>query len=586
MREMPSPTLQKYTALRFTLANYVSDIWRSSPSQCWFTLTLLFISSLFEGVGYLLLLPIIGFLGLSEDAEKTDTNSILDPILNILSSQFSLGLILIIFLGILACRSVLTYLSLSCGVALKVEFLNHHRQRLHRSLIMASWSFLLDHRRSSLTHALTTQSDIIVNGVNLVIRGLALLFTMLIAILFAILLSWQITLGVLVIGAISLLPLYMFNRKAYKLGDLTRQKTSELFEHSVRYFKGLKALKATSAEKYILSYFDEKSTKHSQISGELERNFAKATLVYQLLSAIFLVVIVYVSLSFFPSQKTEIVVLIIIFSRLAPRINTLQSYVNSLAAIMPEYEAAEELRHLAELEAESITTTSSSLKVVDRLSLSQIHFHFNKKEEEVVKTILQDITLDFPVNSATAIVGHSGAGKTTLVDIITGLLTPTQGAIKIDGKSLNPDEHRNFKQHIEYITDNSFLFDETISKNLSFGQENVSEAEIWKALEMANAKDFVSFLPRGLETKIGDGGLRLSRGQRQRLSLTRGLLRNPFLLVLDEPTSALSIVDTQIIIDSLKKLSRDKILIIITHDETAFNWVDQVVRIENGRIVG
>ena len=199
---------------------------------------------------------------------------------------------------------------------------------------------------------------------------------------------------------------------------------------------------------------------------------------------------------------------------------------------------------------------------------------------------MQDITLDFPVNSATAIVGHSGAGKTTLVDIITGLLTPTQGAIKIDGKSLNPDEHRNFKQHIEYITDNSFLFDETISKNLSFGQENVSEAEIWKALEMANAKDFVSFLPRGLETKIGDGGLLLSRGQRQRLSLSRGLLRNPFLLVLDEPTSALSIVDTQIIIDSLKKLSRDKILIIITHDETAFNWVDQVVRIENGRIVG
>lgn len=566
-----------------TTVVYAQDIRRSAPRLSIATLILLLAASLFEGVGYILLLPILGYLGFNPSSgnETHDSiNPVIDPVINALNPHLSLGVLLLLFLGILALRAMLTYLAASLSASLKGQFLHHHRTSLHNALMTSSWTFLSTKRGSHLTHALTTQSNIIVNGVDTLYRGAAILLTMGVAVVIAALLSWKITLGVLGLSLIILWPLKYFNRRAFLLGDQARKNMIDLFEHSLRYFKGLKTIKAGSAEDEVVSFFEGKSRDQSEMFSALERNHAKASLIYQMVSAIFLVGFVYLALTYFPNEKSQIIVLIIIFARLAPRANALQSYANNLAAIIPEYLAAKNLRLDAIAANDPKNVSRSSPIIKQALDFSNLGFSYQGEVEP--PAVLKDITLSFPIQSSTAIVGPSGTGKTTLADIIASLLVPTLGEVKIDGKLLTESERNGLAQSIQYVTDEDFLFDDSVRRNLSLGHKDVTDADIWSALGKANAYDFVSALPQGLDTQIGDNGTRLSHGQRQRLSLTRGLVGNPQILILDEPTSALSQQDLKQIIDTLKLLSQDMIIIIITHDEPSFQWVDQIIRFDEG----
>ena len=386
----------------------------------------------------------------------------------------------------------------------------------------------------------------------------------------------------MVLDLVILVPLQFFNRRAYRLGDRARKDMTRLFEHNIRYFKGLKSIKAASAENEILIYFDSSSQTHSRTYEALERNHAKASLIYQMLSALFLVGLVYLALTSFSDQKTEIVVLIIIFARLAPRANAVQSYVNGLTAIIPEYLAAQTLQKKAEYASYDKIKNHESVNIERELTLSNVSFQYGNSDSE---RVLSDISLTLPVKSSTVIVGPSGAGKTTLVDIISGLLQPTTGIISIDGQALTENVRRSLSHSIHYIPDTDFLFDDTIRRNVTFGHSNVSESDIWDALRRANADNFVPALENGLDTRIGDSGTRLSHGQRQRLSLARGLIGNPQILILDEPTSALSEKDTKLVVENLKVLSRNLSLIIVTHDQSSFQWADQMITITDGHSV-
>jgi len=565
------------------ITEYVRDIRCSAPRLSALTLVLLLIASLFEGFGYILLLPIVSHFGLNSAGSSgslESINPVIDALFNALYPHLSFGLLLILFLATLVLRAALNYFAASSSASLKGTYLHAHRASLHNAVISAPWAFLSTQRRSSLTHALTTQSNIIVNGVDTVFRGTATLFTMSVAAIIAAALSWKITFGIIGFSLIIIWPLKYFNKRAFQLGEQARGDMAALFEHNIRYFKGLKTVKAASAEQDILSFFEDKSQTQSAIFSDMERNHARASLAYQLLSAVFLVGFVYLALTFFPEQKTQIIVLVVIFARLAPRANALQSYVNHLAAMMPEYQAAKDLRVRAETARETLKTGGPAPLIQKQLSLSNIGFSYSGEAE--ASKVLNNITFSFPVKSSTAIVGPSGVGKTTLADILAGLLSPSGGEMKIDRKTLTEAERNGLAGSIQYITDEDFLFDDNVRLNLSLGHNDVSDDDIWKALKKANADDFISALPQGLETLIGDSGARLSHGQRQRLSLTRGLLGNPQVLILDEPTSALSQQDVKQITYNLKTLSQEMIVIIITHDEPNFQWVDQIIRIDAG----
>jgi len=199
--------------------------------------------------------------------------------------------------------------------------------------------------------------------------------------------------------------------------------------------------------------------------------------------------------------------------------------------------------------------------------------------------VLSDISLIVPHNKSVAFIGPSGVGKTTLADIILGILSPKAGGVYYAGKSI----HHSFKewsQKVGYIPQQIYLLDESIIKNVAFGinSDDIDIMQVWHALEQAQLSEFVRSLPEGLETVVGDRGIRLSGGQRQRIGIARSLYNNPSILVLDEATSSLDTETEKAVMEAIEKFQGEKTLIIIAHRLSTIENCDIIYRIENGAI--
>ncbi len=200
-------------------------------------------------------------------------------------------------------------------------------------------------------------------------------------------------------------------------------------------------------------------------------------------------------------------------------------------------------------------------------------------------SVLHNITLTIKQGQMTALVGSSGAGKTTLADLIPRFYDPTQGSILIDGVDLQEFEINSLRRRLAVVSQDTFIFNTSVWNNIAYAIEGVDETAIWEAARLANALEFIQELPDGFDTQLGDRGVRLSGGQRQRLAIARALLRNPDILILDEATSALDSVSERLIQESLEKLSVGRTVIAIAHRLSTIVRADKVVVLEQGRIV-
>ena len=195
-----------------------------------------------------------------------------------------------------------------------------------------------------------------------------------------------------------------------------------------------------------------------------------------------------------------------------------------------------------------------------------------------------EVDLVIPAQRTTALVGPSGSGKSTIADLLTGLLQPDSGEIEVDGHSLSASDLPAWRRGIGYVPQEVFLFHDTVRANLLWACPEAEESEVWQALERA-AADFVRQLPKGLETEIGERGVRLSGGERQRLALARALLIRPKLLILDEATSNLDVENERRIQRALAELRGQMTIVIIAHRLSSIRNADQIVVVEDGAIV-
>ena len=235
-----------------------------------------------------------------------------------------------------------------------------------------------------------------------------------------------------------------------------------------------------------------------------------------------------------------------------------------------------------ELPGEAGRTGHKKMLLQKEIRLQDITFQYPNSPAPV----LQNASMTIAVGESTGIVGTSGAGKTTAVDIMLGLLEPESGEILADGRPVNKDNYREFLNNIGYIPQTIFMLDSTIRKNVAFGiaDEEIDDEKVWHALKEAQLDEHVRSLPEGLDTGIGERGIRLSGGQRQRIGIARALYEDPEVLVLDEATSALDNETESAIMDSINHLHGKKTLIIIAHRLQTIEKCDRIYRVDNGSI--
>ncbi|MFN3280381.1 MAG: ABC transporter ATP-binding protein, partial [Tabrizicola sp.] len=224
------------------------------------------------------------------------------------------------------------------------------------------------------------------------------------------------------------------------------------------------------------------------------------------------------------------------------------------------------------------------LRLERALELDGVSFAYAQAE----KPTLRGVDLVIPARTTVGIVGGTGAGKTTLVDLILGLLTPDQGEIRVDGVRITPENLRAWQDTLGYVPQTIFLTDETIASNIAFGvpKDQIDMAAVERAARIAALHDFVvSDLPQGYQTFVGERGVRLSGGQRQRIGIARALYRDPTLLIMDEATSALDNITERVVMEAVNRVRADKTIILIAHRLTTVKTCDTIFLMDRGRLL-
>lgn len=285
---------------------------------------------------------------------------------------------------------------------------------------------------------------------------------------------------------------------------------------------------------------------------------------------------------------TQIAALGVLVMRLIPCANRINNHLTSISYFEPFFMGVSDNLQ-EEIRDENVNYDEETyrkkievekLDIRNRIELKDIVYKYPNSEV----LIFDQANMEIPIGKSVGIVGTSGAGKTTIVDILLGLLQLQSGEILADGVEVR-DHYRSWLKNIGYIPQSIFMIDSTIRKNVAFGyaDEDIDDDKVWRALKEAQLDEFVRSLPEGLDTGIGERGIRISGGQRQRIGIARALFEDPEVLVLDEATSALDNETEAAIMDSINRLHGRKTLIIIAHRLQTIEKCDMVYRVEGGK---
>ncbi len=417
-----------------------------------------------------------------------------------------------------------------------------------------------------------------------------IVFVCLVAILLSQDAKMTITIAVLLVIVLLVIK-YFIKPVMVKAGQDNQDYYSGLYKWIYESVTGIKEIKVANKENYFINgYADcgagyvnavQKYNLYNSTPRLLIETIAIAGMIGYMLA-------VMASGTSLTSLLPQLTVLAAAAARLLPSANRINNYLTSIAYFEPFLDNVSDNLQM-EIHDESISYNSEDYRTkvkVDKLPVRKtIRMEdITYKYPNTDKLILNKATMEIPVGKSVGIVGTSGAGKTTIVDVLLGLLEPEEGRILADGVDVNTN-YTGWLKNIGYIPQTIFMTDSTIRKNVAFGvpDEEIDDNKVWQALKEAALDEFVKELPEGLDTQIGERGIRLSGGQRQRIGIARALFEDPEVLVLDEATSALDNDTEAAIMDSINRLHGRKTLVIIAHRLQTIEKCDMIYSIGDGK---
>ena len=488
-----------------------------------------------------------------------------------------------LILGVILLRGLLGYLANQFSIRLQESILHRLRCEVINQLQAVSLRFYAQRRTGDLLNVLTaeiqrlrflfgTASAIFIQTALLVVYGTAI---------FA--LSWSLALVAIVLSAILFGVVRLFVSPLKRQSEEVTATNSRIASLAQELITGIRTVLTHGAQAFESTRFQEASQQAAQVMVRISRRESLVGPLSQTIASAALIGLIVVSVQFFvlPGRMSLAVLITFLFAffRMLPLIQQLNglraAWVKQRGAVQA---IAEVLRREDKPYLPDGSIPFEGLQ--EAIELRHVSFGY-----EPGQRVLQDINLTIRKGQVVAFVGASGAGKSTLADLIVRLYDPDEGQILYDGIDLRQYRLDTLRRRIAVVSQDTFLFHDTIRANIAYGLENVSEERIRWAAAQANALEFIEKLPQGLDTVIGDRGTLLSGGQRQRIAIARALLRDPDILVLDEATSALDSISERLVQEALERLLVGRTVIVIAHRLSTIKDADLVVVLEAGRIV-
>lgn len=581
MPPVPLPALSKFREISgFGL--YISHV---AGRRAWMALVFLVLGSLVEGISILLLVPLLHLVG---GAEQNFAIQVPDSGLIrwfVPGGSIGLPVILLMLVALVIAQACFQRFKSIYMAELLYDFVNRLRMDLFESIGKARWGIFTRMRGSDLDHALTGDVERVQGAafyMLMLVQAAVLLLGYLVVSLF---ISLPMTLFAFVVGGAMFLLLRPFRAKAARYGQVLTANRQNQYRTVSEFLGGMKVAKSLNVEPL---YFAELRATLDRMKSD-NANYVRAstigTALFQISCVIGLALFIYVALIHFRLSLAEIVVLLLVFMRVAPRFIEIQTHLQQILINLPAFGSMQSLKAKFDAEREP---ASPDIAAIPRLGLEKeftvrnLSFAYG---DEAGKPVVSNNSFVLPAGKITALIGPSGSGKSTLADMLLGLLEPTDGEILADGVEIGPANRRRWRDQVAYVPQDVFLLHDTIAANLRLAAPKATDAELWTALGAAHAGQFVERLDRQMETVVGDRGVRLSGGERQRIALARALLRNPSLLILDEATSALDWQNQSLIANSINALRGSMTILTIAHRPSMIAFADWIVAIEDGKIV-
>ncbi len=557
------------------------------PGQSIMLTVVLLLAGVADGFGVSALLPALE-LAFQNEGGITSDNTINQFFLDLLASldlsPTLASLLGVILVGICLKNAFVFFAEQRIGY-IAASVTTRFRMRLLRAVTSSRWSFFVSQSAGRLANSMATEAWRASNAYVYGMRLLALCVEAAVYAVVAMLVSWQATLLCLAASLVIVVISHRFVRISKNAGIGQTQWYRSLLATLTDLLGSIKSFKAMgrdhSAEE-VLS-LETKRLKHA-----LKREVLGNAALEAAQEPMYMIVIgvgIYLAIVQYQAEMATVTAMGLILTKLLRQFGKVQKQYQRLAACESAYWALEET--IADAETQRETWLGQQQQTLSReIALRNVSFDYAKADVEdaaVKDPVIRSLDLTIPARALTTIVGESGAGKTTVIDLITGLIQPTSGGIYIDDVLLADMDLQSWRQQIGYVPQENILLHDTLFHNVTLGDESISDADVEAALAAAGALDFAQKMPEGIHSIVGERGANLSGGQRQRVMIARAIVRKPSLLILDEATSALDPETEEVICDALSRLKQEMTVIAISHQSALTRVADQVVRLERGQ---
>lgn len=550
-------------------------LFAQAPGRSTAIIGLLVIANLFEGIGIVAIFPLLITVTEGGAGAGGPVNEAVEKLFDLIGYTPGLGELVVLIIITFWLKAMLVLFAYTFARFTAIRFMTEIRMQLIDRLVGSRWAYFTSQPVGTLGNALVTETIMCGATYSNMFMMVSLSLQTLMYGMMALVMDWRVTIFAALAGGLMILAFRSIVEFSRRAGVQQTKSNKALTALASDQFQGIKPLKAMALEQSIAPLL----MRESHVLEQAYRRAAVAKGVVQYMSEPILVMAILLGLGsaalWFEQGLSGLLFLAVIFYRGATRLSLVQQSFQTLIAgeafVGSIASRIDDLQNMTEPEF-----GKTHVRLERNIRFEHLGFSYPGA------TVLDDVSAIVPAGKMTTIFGPSGAGKTTLVDLVTGLHRAQSGRILIDDVPIEEIDIATWRRSIGYVPQELILFNDTIRANITMGNEEIDDASIMEALHRAGAASFVAGLNDGLDTMVGERGAQISGGQRQRIALARALVRKPRLLILDEPTTALDPKTEAEICKTLQTLVGDVTILAISHQQALVDAADLVLRMQRG----